>query len=59
MEVADRNLVIHVGKEIDHMAAEKVRKEFEECYAKGNVKNVIFDMSNVEFMDSSGIGTIY
>ncbi len=58
MEIADRNLIIRVGKEVDHFTAEKIRKEFEEQFTKGNVKNVIFDLSNVEFMDSSGIGMI-
>ncbi len=58
MEIEDRNLIIHVGREVDHMEAEKIRHDFEECYLKGNIKNVIFDMSEVEFMDSSGIGMI-
>ena len=58
MEIEDRNLIIHVGKEIDHMEAERIRADFEECYMRRNIKNVIFDMSEVEFMDSSGIGMI-
>lgn len=58
MEVIDRNLVIHVDNEVDHLVAEQIREEFEKVCAKQNVKNVIFDMSQVEFMDSSGIGMI-
>jgi len=58
MEIRNNNLIIRTGKEIDHMSAEKIRKEFEECYAQGRVRNVIFDLSDVEFMDSSGIGMI-
>ena len=58
MQLENNNLIIHAGKEIDHMSAERIRREFEECYMTGKVKNVIFDMSDVEFMDSSGIGMI-
>lgn len=58
MEVIDRNLVIHVDNEVDHLVAEQIREEFEKVCAKQNVKNVIFDMSKVEFMDSSGVGMI-
>ena len=58
MEVIDRNLVIHVDNEVDHLVAEQIREEFEKVCAKQNVKNVIFDMSKVEFMDSSGLGLI-
>ena len=58
MEIRNNNLIIRTGKEIDHMSAERIRREFEECYERGRVKNVIFDLSDVEFMDSSGIGMI-
>ena len=58
MEVIERNLIIHVDKEVDHMSAENIRREFEQVCAKHSIKNVIFDMSGVKFMDSSGIGMI-
>ena len=58
MEIIDRNLVIHVNNEVDHLVAEQIREEFEKVCSKQNIKNVIFDMSKVEFMDSSGIGMI-
>ncbi len=58
MEVRNNNLIIRTGKEIDHMSAEKIKREFEEYFIQGRIKNVIFDMSDVEFMDSSGIGMI-
>lgn len=58
MEQSGLNLIIHVDKEIDHCTADKVRKEFEKKFIRGNVINVIFDMGEVEFMDSSGIGMI-
>ena len=58
MEIIDRNLVIHVNNEVDHLVAEQIREEFEKVSSKQNIKNVIFDMSKVEFMDSWGIGMI-
>ncbi len=58
MDIADGNMIIHVEKEVDHCVADKIKTEFEKYYIRGYVKNVIFDMSEVEFMDSSGIGMI-
>ena len=40
MQLENNNLIIHAGKEIDHMSAERIRREFEECYMTGKVKNV-------------------
>ena len=53
MDIADGNMIIHVEKEVDHCVADKIKTEFEKYYIRGYVKNVIFDMSEVEFIDSS------
>lgn len=58
MDITDGNMIIHVDKEVDHFAADRIKAEFEKYFIRGHVKNVIFDMSEVEFMDSSGIGMI-
>ena len=58
MFFSDNNMIVRVDKEVDHFAADRIRLEFEEYYMRGQVKNVIFDMSQVEFMDSSGIGMV-
>ena len=58
MSISGGNMIIRVEKEVDHYETEKIRGEFEKLYTKGCVRNVIFDMSEVEFMDSSGIGMI-
>ena len=47
MQLENNNLIIHAGKEIDHMSAERIRREFEECYMTGKVKNVIFDIIKI------------
>ena len=58
MFFSDNNMIVRVDKEVDHFAADRIRQELEEYYMRGQVKNVIFDMSQVEFMDSSGIGMV-
>lgn len=58
MDFSDNNMIVRVDKEIDHFTADRIRREFDEYYLRGRVKNVIFDMSQVEFMDSSGIGMV-
>lgn len=58
MVFSDNNMIVRVDKEVDHFTADRIRQEFEEYYMRGQVKNVIFDMSQVEFMDSSGIGMV-
>lgn len=58
MDITGGNMIIRVDKEVDHCEADKIRENFEKLYLKGCIRNVIFDMSAVEFMDSSGIGMI-
>lgn len=53
MEQDGMTLIIRVDREIDHFVADRIRQEFEKKFMRGSVKNVIFDMSGVEFMDSS------
>lgn len=44
--------------ELDHHTAKEVKNLIEEVIKNRNVKNLIFDFSNLTFMDSSGIGVI-
>lgn len=44
--------------ELDHHTVEYVRKKIDGEMMKSTTQNIIFDFSKVEFMDSSGIGTI-
>ena len=52
------NLVVKIQGEIDHHTADDIRFEIEKALYKTNTKNIIFDFSQVGFMDSSGIGMI-
>lgn len=57
-EVIDRCLVIRLNKELDHHNAVILRERSDKLIDKGNVKNIIFDFEESNFMDSSGIGVI-
>lgn len=56
--VKNRCLVIRLPREIDHWQAEKIREESELMFLKACIRDVIFDFTGTEFMDSSGIGLI-
>lgn len=51
-------LVTKISGELDHHAAQKIRNETDTRIIRGKVKNLIFDFSDLNFMDSSGIGVI-
>lgn len=57
-EVKNRCLIVHIGKELDHHNAISLKERADRYIEKENVKHIIFDFSNAEFMDSSGIGVI-
>lgn len=51
-------LTAALSGEIDHHVAEQLRKDIDEEIAMCDTTNLIFDFSNVAFMDSSGIGMV-
>lgn len=51
-------LIVDLSGEIDHHCAEAIRNEIDSRFERAEAKNMIFDFTNVEFMDSSGIGLI-
>ena len=56
--VKRENLIVRIIGEIDHHSSEMIREKIEREYVRQNVKNIIFDFSDINFMDSSGIGVI-
>jgi stage II sporulation protein AA (anti-sigma F factor antagonist) len=50
------NLIVKPCGEIDHHSSVELRREIDRAYSRSKAKNLIFDFSEVEFMDSSGIG---
>ncbi len=54
----DRNLIVKITGDIDHHSSGEIRDKVEKDFSRENAKNILFDFSNVSFMDSSGIGMI-
>ena len=44
--------------ELDHHNAEKMRKKLDKEILSGGAETIIFDLSGLTFMDSSGIGVL-
>ncbi|HEX2926175.1 MAG TPA: anti-sigma F factor antagonist [Ruminiclostridium sp.] len=51
-------LVIRIMEDMDHHSAQYLRQKIDSEIIKSTVKNIIFDFSKVNFMDSSGIGVV-
>ncbi|MGB9678548.1 MAG: anti-sigma F factor antagonist [Thermoanaerobacteraceae bacterium] len=50
-------LIVKFDGELDHHIADQLKEKIDKEYNTG-FKNLIFDLKNVNFMDSSGIGVI-
>lgn len=57
-EVKDQCLVIWLDRDLDHHNALYLREKSDQIIERGHIKNIIFDFSHANFMDSSGIGVI-
>lgn len=57
-EIIDKCLIIKLDKELDHHCALKIRERSDKIIEEKNIKNIIFDFKDSDFMDSSGIGVI-
>jgi len=51
-------LVVNILGDIDHHFADLVRDRIDNEAVESGAKNIVFDLSKVDFMDSSGIGMI-
>ena len=56
--VQENCLTIFLPNELDHHNAEEIRKSADLLIEQHQIKCVIFDFENTNFMDSSGIGVI-
>ena len=54
----DKLLILQITEEIDHHSCEKIKKRADYEIEIHIPKKVIFDLKDVSFMDSSGIGMI-
>lgn len=57
-EVHQNCLVVYVTDDLDHHAVLQLREYSDRLIEAGNIRNIIFDFTDVGFMDSSGIGLI-
>ena len=51
-------LTVRLTGELDHNVAAAIRPELDELILDPGVRRLVFDLSGLEFMDSSGIGLI-
>ena len=51
-------LVVYVPRELDHHQANPIRTETDLLIDTYHVRHLVFDFTETEFMDSSGIGLI-
>lgn len=56
VQVRDQSLIIHVPKELDHHSALPIRQQADDIMMHQNIREVVMDFSQTDFMDSSGIG---
>lgn len=57
-DVSNGVMIYYLPKELDHYAAEKIKKRSEAVFREEDIKYLIFDFDDTVFMDSSGIGLI-
>ena len=51
-------MLVKLSGELDHNYADRIRAELDDLIADPSIKKLVFDMSALSFMDSSGIGMI-
>ena len=54
----DKQLIFKMDEDIDECEVQKIRRKLDNEIERYMPKEVIFDFSNVSFMDSAGIGLI-
>lgn len=57
-EITGSRMIAYMPREVDHHQAEELRKKWDMVIEGSHIKELIFDFSKTEFMDSSGIGVL-
>jgi len=58
METSGKNLIVKLKGELDHHTSEATRRKIDSSFIDKNLLNIILDLRELTFMDSSGIGLI-
>lgn len=53
-----KKLTVELKGELDHHAADRTRAALDELLKDESINEMILDMRNVSFMDSSGLGVV-
>ncbi len=51
-------LIVRLDGELDHHSAARLKIEWQEQLQKNEIKHVILNLSELHFMDSSGLGVV-
>jgi stage II sporulation protein AA (anti-sigma F factor antagonist) len=57
-EYVGRLLIVKINGDIDHHSCEEIRAKIDKEITVKNPKSILFDMEDIGFMDSSGIGVL-
>lgn len=57
-ETEQRNLIVTIQGEVDHHTSVEIREKVDREFQKRRARNIIFDFTDIRFMDSSGIGVL-
>ena len=57
-EIRQNCLIIYISQDLDHHAVDILREQSDRLIDAGNIRHISFDVTENDFMDSSGIGLI-
>lgn len=57
-KITNNYLIVELHGELDHHTSEEVREKIDQQYYNNNLVNMVLDLRDLRFMDSSGIGLI-
>lgn len=58
IKVKNKDLIVSFKGELDHHSSKEAREKIDKYYLDKNLNNIILDLRDLTFMDSSGIGLI-
>ena len=58
IETVNEVLIVRLQGELDHHTADVLRTQLDEAIKQDSIRHVVFNLADLTFMDSSGIGVI-